>query len=341
MKTYKKIVAHAPGHIAVEQVAYDLALTSPHEVIVRNKYSHISTGTELACLAGLEGWFQMPATPGYTAVGEVLEIGAAVTCCKAGDLVYTFGPHAAYFKIDTTDRWHGVCVPLPANVPPQLAAFTHMAGIAMTALRKSSIELGDDVAVVGMGPIGILAAQLAQLQGARVVGVDISDSRLAIAAACGVRTCVNSKEKSLKTLLDKATNGRGVSTLIDASGVPQVIEAAAACLNLYGELILLGSPRAAFETNLTPFLQRIHLWGEGAIEVKGALEFTYPTHPTEFVKHSITRNSEIILELMRVDKLQVAPLLSHVLPVEKAAEAYQGLAGNPDAYVGVVFDWES
>lgn len=337
----KRIVAESPEKITLQTKNEPLEINGADEVLVQNKVSHISTGTELACLAGLEDWFKMPSTPGYTAIGKVVAKGSNVSHINEGDLVYTFGPHAAYFKVDTKDRWHGICTKVPQGINPHHAVFAHMAGIAITAIRKSKIELGDDVAVVGMGAIGNLAAQLAQLQGANVVVMDINDKRLDIARHCGLENTIKTKTGGMAAAIKEATEGRGVTTFIDATGVPAVINEAASCINRYGELILLGSPRAPYNTNLTPFLQHIHLWSHGAIEVKGALEFTLPTHQTEFVKHSIERNSEIILRLINSGKLLIAPLISHVLTPEQAAYAYNGLRENPNEFIGVVFDWTS
>jgi len=340
MNTYLKIIAEAPGKVSLKKVPYDLIIDDDHDVIIKNRYSHISTGTELACLAGLEDWFNMPATPGYTSIGQVIEKGSAVSHVALNDLVYTFGPHASYFKINTADRWHGVCVKLPESINPEQAAFAHMGGIAITAIRKSKIELGDWVAVTGLGTIGNLAAQLAMLQGANVIAMDINQHRVTIARACGLQHVYNSSAQSMKEIITTASGGKGISTFIDATGIPAVIEDAATCINLYGELILLGSPRAEYQANLTNFLQHVHLWSHGSIEVKGALEFTLPTQPTEFSKHSIQRNSEIILQLIEANRLQINPILSHILPVNEFLTAYHGLQKDPDEYTGVIFDWE-
>jgi len=340
MKSYKKIVVSKPGKISVEEVNYDLSIEDAHDLIIENIYSHISAGTELACLDGLEDWFKMPATPGYTSIGRVVEKGKGIDHVGINDLVYTFGPHAAYFKINTNDRWHGICVKLPENINLTHAAFTHMAGIAISALRKSKIELGDWVAVSGLGAIGNMVAQLTQLQGANVIAFDMNDQRLALAQQCNIQHVHNSKSNEIKDTIVKISGQSGVSTFIDATGVPAVIEKAASCITLYGELILLGSPRAEYKTNLTSFLQKIHLWSEGAIEVKGALEFTYPTHQQEFIKHSIERNSKIILQLIAENKLIIAPLVSHTLSINDVERAYNGLRNQPETFTGVVFNWE-
>lgn len=333
----KKIYVPVPWKIELLEEEFREEITDPNDIIVRNHYSHLSAGTELACVAGTEDWFPLPNTPGYTAVGEIIEKGSAVEHVNTGDLVYTFGPHALYFKVNTLDRWHGVCVKIPGGLQPDVAAFTHMGGIAMTSLRKSSIELGDRVAVSGMGTIGNFAAQFAQLQGAEVLALDIVESRLKIAKNCGIPRTVNSKKQDIADAVKEFTGGALVRTWIDATGVSAVINDAVNHIALNGELILLGSPRQSFETDITPLLRKIHLVDN--INLKGALEFLYPTHQTDFQKHSIERNSKIIMELMKKQKLAVTPLYSHKLDPAEAADAYLGLRDKPEEYMGVVFDW--
>jgi threonine dehydrogenase-like Zn-dependent dehydrogenase len=252
--------------------------------------------------------------------------------------VYSYGPHSQYFKINTTDRWHGLCVKLPEGIDPVLASFAHMAGIAATAIRTSSIELGDDVLVTGMGAIGNLAAQLARLQGANVIGADINEKRIWVANQCGIEQTINNSLENLLEFVALKTSNRMVSTYIDATGSAKVISQTADMLALYGETILLGSPRAAFETNLASFMQHFHYlpWCQ---TLKGALEFTYPTHPVEFVKHSIERNARINLDLIRSGRLIIKPLLSHVILPSEIQSAYDGLRNHPDEYFGVVIDW--
>ena len=334
----KKILVTAPWEITTVEENFEHCIDNPNEIIIRNRYSHISAGTELACIEGLEGWFVIPATPGYTAVGEILEMGDGVTCFEKGDMVYTFGPHAAFFKIDITDRWHGICVKLPKGLSPDIAAFTHMGGIAMTALRASSIELGDLVVVSGLGTIGNMAAQFAQLQGATVVATDINQSRIEIAGKCGIHQTINSSRQKFPQELLAITGKEKADCWIDATGQPAVIEDAFNYIVPNGELILLGSPRTSYETNLTKTLQKIHLLDN--IKVKGALEFLYPTHQNEFNKHSIERNSSIIMNLAKSEKLAIRPFYTHKIKPEQAPEAYKGLRDKPDEYVGVVIDWD-
>ena len=335
----KKIVVSKPWEFEIVKDSFAETIEGPYEVIVKNLYSHISAGTELACISGMESWFQIPGTPGYTSVGQIEQKGKSVVH-DIGDIVYTMGPHSERFKIDTTDRWHGICVPVPDAVPPDIAAFTHMAGIAMTALRVSRIELGDTVLVTGLGVIGNLAAQLAQLQGAHVIAVDIVDTRLNVARQCGITTMLNAEKQNVKSEIEKLTNGKRVDAFIDATGVSRVIESFLDTVAFRGQVVLLGSPRQPYQTDLTQTLQAIHLLPH-SVTMSGALEFIFPTHENEFVKHSIERNSKIILDLMAKKRLMIEPFYTHKLSPSQAKQAYEGLRDEPEKYMGVVFDWTS
>lgn len=333
----KKVVFTRAGQVEIQKADTPLELSGPTEVLVRNRYSLVSAGTELACLAGLESWFPLPGTPGYIAVGEVLAMGRGVTHVSPGDVVYTYGPHAEHFKIDIANRWGGLCLKVPANLPPDQATFTRMATIALTSLRVSEIELGDFVLVTGLGQVGNFAAQLAGLQGARVIGADVSEKRRQAAQASGIAFTIDSSRPDWKAQVREITGGPGVSTFIDATGLSAVVTEASEVVAGNGEVILLGSPRAPFSTNVTDVYRRVHL--PPSLTMKGALEWRFPTYPEEFTKHSIERNARIVMGLIATGRLQIGPLYTHKVPPERAPEMYAGLQGRKDDFRSVVFDW--
>jgi threonine dehydrogenase-like Zn-dependent dehydrogenase len=212
-----------------------------------------------------------------------------------------------------------------------------MASIAITSIRVARIEVGDNVLVTGLGQVGNLAAQFAILQGANVVAADLSAKRRACAQECGIASTVDAQNSDWKEQVRRLSGGRGVTTAIDATGLSAVVTELIPLMTQFGEIVLLGTPRAPFETNATEIYSHIHL--PGFVSFKGALEWRYPTFRDEFVKHSVERNSEIILELIASGKIRVAPLFTHKVPPESAAEAYAGLREKKDDYVGVAFDW--
>ena len=337
MKINKLLVPERLKVILVEE-EFDNSILTPKEIVVRTLYSHLSAGTELACIAGIEDWFKIPGTPGYTSIAKVEAKGSEITHVEVGDLVYTYGAHSEYFKLEYGDRWHGLCVKLPTGINLEYAAFTHMATIAITAIRNSNIELGDFVLVTGLGAIGNLAAQLAQLQGAIVIATDIDEHRIALAQQSGICYAINSKRENLREKIMEITNNSLISTYIDATGASAVINENLDNIQLFGEVILLGSPRAPFETNLTKTFQHFHLLPH-CLSLKGALEFSYPTHQQDFVKHSLERNASIVLNLIKENKLLIKPIYSHKISPLEAQSAYDGLKNTPNEFIGVVFDW--
>ena len=148
-----KLLVTEPMKVVLTTDEFDVTINNSTDIIVKTIYSHLSAGTELACLQGLEDWFSIPATPGYTSIARVIAKGNDVKHVEVDDWVYTYGTHAEYFRLEYGERWHGVCVKLPEGINPEHAAFTHMATIALTAIRNSKIELGDYVLITGLGEI--------------------------------------------------------------------------------------------------------------------------------------------------------------------------------------------
>ncbi len=329
----KKIVFTNPWEVELQEA--DLQKPAKDEVLIKNHYSVISAGTELACLSGSESdWFKMPASPGYAAVGEILAKGEDVKNFEVGERVFHYGIHAQY----QVCKAGGFIIKVGETKNEAYIPFTRMATIAYTAIRVSSIEVGDDVVVMGQGLIGNLAGQLARLQGARVIAVDISDQRLAVAKVCGAYATINSAKSDFVQEIKALTEGRGASTLIEATGNPKVALSSTGAIARRGEMILLGTPRGEYVTNVVPFLRNSHIC-EFDISIKGAHEWKYPTRRDAYAKHSLERNTHITFGHMEREELKIAPLLSKMVLPEQMKQAYKGLKNSQDKFIGVVIDW--
>ncbi|WP_042167588.1 zinc-dependent alcohol dehydrogenase [Paenibacillus gorillae] len=331
----KQIVFTAPWQVELQDASISAANIGEHDILVKKKFTLISPGTELACLSGNEGWFGMPGVPGYAAVSEIVEVGNSVTEFSPGENVFHYGDHSAYQIISAND----LLLKAPNNIPLSWVPFTRMATVAFTSTRVSQIELGDNVAVTGLGLIGNMASQLATLQGANVFGIDLSEQRLKLAEKTGIRAALHAEQTNVREEIMKLTGGEGVSTLIEATGVPKAAIDNLPLIAKFGELIFLGSPRGEYQANVTEIFNYVHLANYGSITFKGAHEWRYPVGRDGFVKHSLERNSKIVFGLMADNKLSIEPLISHILKPEDAASAYEGLRNDKEHYSGVLFDW--
>ena len=330
----QRVMFTAPNVVELQTFEFD-PTPGPTEVTIRTLVSIISAGTELACLRGTESWARLPLNPGYGSVGEVIALGSQVQGLKVGDWVLTYGKHASHTKARV------MALPLPKGLEPTQAVFARMANVSITALRVSPPELGDRVAVIGMGLVGNFAAQLSQLAGCEVIAIDQVEARLERARACGIANTVNARATDPVEAVKVWSEGKGCELVIEASGTPQGALLAVKLAAKQGTVVLLGSPREPLETNITELLQHVHLWQHGCVTLKGAHEWRYPVEedPHGFAKHSIERNAKVLLRLILQGKLQVFPLLTHRFPPQRCAEAYQGLRERPEEFLGVVFDW--
>jgi 2-desacetyl-2-hydroxyethyl bacteriochlorophyllide A dehydrogenase len=332
--TYRKVVFTSPWKVEIQRDGIDDTKIPADHVLLRKTYSLISAGTELACLSGNEGWFPLPGVPGYCSVGEIVKKGVAVNDYEVGDKIFCYGNHSEYELIQAA----GVFLKVPEGIGERYVPFVRMATIAATAVRTSNIEFGDFVAVTGQGLVGNIAGQLARLQGAFTIVLDICQKRLELAKKCGADYIINPATSDAKTEISKITGGRMVSTLIDATGSPAVVAANLDIIAQNGEMILLGSPRGEYRSDLTPVLNKCHL-APFNIAFKGAHEWKYPVNELPFVKHSLERNSKIMFQLIGSGRLRMEALLSRVLKPEHCQEAYDQLRNCKDDSMGIVFDW--
>ena len=331
----KRVVFTDPDVVTLEAFTFDEKGIGPQGVAIRTRHSLISPGTELACLRGTESWAKLPFVPGYGGCGEVFAVGEGVDAVEVGDTVFSYTKHASLVSASV------LVAPVPEGLDSRRAVFARMAAVAITALRVSEAELGDHVAVLGLGLVGNLCAQLFALAGCEVYGIDLSAERCRIAQACGVHHTLNPRTGDTRAFIADATGGEMCATVVEAIGASPVVAGAAELAGKLGEVILLGSPRGEYTANMTPLLNQIHLWGNGCVTFKGAHEWRYPRQrdPNGQVKHSIARNVGILMRLIAEERLVVDPLITHVLPPERCAEAYAGLCDRKDEYLGVLFEW--
>ncbi len=333
-RTRHEVCFEAPGQVRFRPASGGLPKPDWGHYLIETECSVISAGTEQAILRGIEGWAPLPYVPGYGSVGRILECGPGATMFKPGDRVFTHGQHAS---IGVT---RNIVVPVPEGMDPALAAMARLAAVAVTALRVSDAEYGDSVAVLGLGVIGNFAAQMFARSGCDVIAVDPSERRRQIARECGIETVLHPDEATRETI-DRLTKGERCASVIDVSGLTKVVEKAPLLCRPLGELIMLGSPRDAHLTNLTAFLQAAH--DMSGVTIKGAHEWRAPVtaSPNFRYVHSIERNSRQMLDHLARGKLVAAPLLTHRIAPERAAEAYAGLQQKPEEWLGVVFDWKT
>ena len=173
------VVFTAPERAELEDVEVDPADLRPGQALVRSQFSVISAGTEGSfytnLMADVPAVYRSrpviyPARTGYGHLGVVEAVGPDLPHLRPGQRVLSFSRHASIVRCDA----RRFALPVPEDADGRRVVFTRMAGVAITALRVSSASAGDTVAVIGLGLVGNLAAQLFQIAGCRVIGFDLS-----------------------------------------------------------------------------------------------------------------------------------------------------------------------
>ena len=330
----KRIVMPSANNVTLEDFEMDESITDD-QILMKTHYSLISPGTECAGYTALQNGTKFPHGSGYTAVGEVLKVGQKVKKCSTGDIVFCYTSHESITKTNTIF----LAFKRPLDFDEKLIPFIRMATVAMTSLRVSSAELGDTVAIIGLGLVGNYASQLFNLAGIRVIGIERVPKRLEIASNCGIKYLVNSQKENPRDKVMEQTGSQGAEVTVEAIGNPKLIGLAFQLTKRKGEVILLGSPRGEYTTDVTNILDYVHNIGKGAITLKSAHEWVYPTMHSGESKHSIERNTQIVYSLFKDGKLKAKELLTHVINPADAKSAYDGLLEKKDEYLGVIMDW--
>lgn len=314
------------------------------ELLIRAEASVVSAGTELANFTALSpgvwipgSWNAYPWRPGYGMVGTILAIGQETTDFQEGQRVFCFGKHASLQRFDVSAEGpYNSAFPVDPGLSVSTIMMARMALIGITGPQVTDFQRGDTVVIFGLGTVGNLAAQLYQISGARVIGVDLVPERCEIALKTGIQKVVQVPIESQIDAIHELTDGAGVDIAVDAVGQTPIIQKCVEICKPHGQVILLGSPRQPFETNATKMLRTIHhRW----IQLRGALEWRLPAYRSTPKAESIHSNLELIIEHILAGRLIIEPLITHVISPDQLEDAYVGLLERKESYLGVIIDW--
>jgi predicted dehydrogenase len=363
----KQILRKGLKDIIVDEVPDPVV--SPHHVLIRPIYSLISSGTETASihnegvlkavadnpsqlgkiwsvlksqgpmktLAEVNAKFSEYAVLGYAGAGLVAEKHATVTGIEVGDRVAYGGEGTGHGETVRVGR--NLVARVPENVPFDHACFTTLGSIAINGVRIANISLGDKVAVIGLGLVGQLIAQLARLQGGFIIATDLRPDRVELARKLGSDAAlVGSSEFSEQARA--LTNGQGVDCVIIAAAAKSDAPCRIAvdiCRDR-GRIVDVGAVELNFPWYET-YLKEIQVlmaraYGPGSYDP--AYEVQGQDYPLPYVRWTENRNMEEFLRLVAQGRIQIDPLITHRFPLEDAARAYETIMDGSTNSVAVL-----
>jgi predicted dehydrogenase/threonine dehydrogenase-like Zn-dependent dehydrogenase len=295
----------------------DKARSQPEKV--RQVLDKIRTDGLVSTISAVRSKLDQPIPLGYSNVGVVLE-SAAGEFAK-GDRVISNGPHA-----EVVAAPKHLCAKVPDGVTPEQAAFTVISAIGLQGIRLIAPTLGENIAVIGLGLIGLLTVQMLRANGARVLGIDFNAERCALAAKFGAEIVDLSSGADPVAAAQTFSGGRGMDGVVITASTESndPVQQAARMCRKRGRIVLVGvvglqlSRADFYEKELT--FQVSCSYGPGRYDE--AYELQGQDYPLGFVRWTEQRNFEAVLEMMRSGRLDPSPLISHRIPFKEALRAY-------------------
>jgi threonine dehydrogenase-like Zn-dependent dehydrogenase len=334
----------------------------PGEVLVAPAFSVISTGTETHAIrstanpettgnetypalrpssapafrtrsAGTRWSGPVPRPPrpdliriGYSLAGTVLAVGADVADLRPGDQVACSGNQCAVHA-------ERVAVPrsLVARVPPGVgldeAAFVTLGSIALNAVRRSGCQLGEVVGVYGLGPIGLLAVQIARAAGLDVLGLDVANRRVELARELGATAAINPDETDPFPVVFDLTDGFGLDAVLLCVATPssEPLNRAFDLCRQRGRVVGVGlfgmdvsrDRMYAHDVILYPALA----YGPGRYDP--VYEEGNVDYPIGLERWTENRNQAAFLRLLATKQVRVGRLAPIWVPLAEAPRAYE------------------
>jgi 2-desacetyl-2-hydroxyethyl bacteriochlorophyllide A dehydrogenase len=330
------------------------ARLGPREVRVRALQSGISHGTELNLYRGTSAFadrafdrelraFVSPDAPqqlypamlGYELVGTVEEVGQQVGELRPGDRVHVGVPHRdeAVVDLDAAAAATYPPVRIPDDVPIERALFASIGAVALVAVHDARIKLGDHVAVIGLGAIGLLTVQMAKLAGAaHVTAVDPVATRRDLARRLGADDALDPRDHPGPEIKRRA--GRGVDAAIETSGNTAGLHDAIATAGLGGTVVAVG-----FYQGGAPELRLGEEWHHNRLDMVSSMGAWGAPHRA-YPAWDRSRVMRTVVDLLGAARVQTDPLPVRRFPFEHAVEAYQWLDANPNEAVKVALTYD-
>jgi polar amino acid transport system substrate-binding protein len=277
---------------------------------------------------------------GYSSAGVVLVSG--VDSFKPGDRVACGG---AGFALHA----EMVCVPknlvvrIPDEVTFEEAAFTTLGAIAMQGVRQADVRVGERVAVIGLGLLGMITTQLLKASGCFVIGLDINKDNFHRAKQCGCDAVLLSSKAAIKQI-ESLTHGAGTDAVIITASTSSndPLELAIKFARKKSNVVVVGS--VGMNVPRSPFYEKeldIKIscsYGPGRYDP--VYEEQGHDYPIGYVRWTETRNMESVLHLISERHLDVHSLITHVFPIKEAAKAYDIITGKqPEPHIGMLIKY--
>ncbi len=325
----KAAVWHGGKDIRIEEVPKPKI--KDDEVLVKVKAVGIC-GSELHAFEGVSQRRTPPLVMGHEFSGEIVELGKNVNNLNIGEKVtvdplkrcgtctpcvrgqgsvcrnvkllglHTSGAFAEFIAVPVLN-----CYVLPENVSFEEGAMAEPLAVGIRAVNSTDVKLGDTTVVIGAGIIGSMIQKAAKAAGAGLLIVsDVVDYRLDYSKKLGADITINSKTEDPVTRIMELTNGSGVDVVFEAVGLEATVQQGLRMLGIGGKLTIIGMLSKIMSLDVLSIVTR-------ELQVRGS----YAYAQDDFRR---------ALNYLCSRKIDVKPLITNVMPLEKVKEGFEMLS---------------
>jgi predicted dehydrogenase/threonine dehydrogenase-like Zn-dependent dehydrogenase len=308
--------------------------------LVRQTLDKVRREGLLTTFAAVQNRLDQPLPLGYSSSGVIAAVGDGLQGFRVGDRVACGGGgHAVHAEYAVVPQ--NLMVHVPDGVGLDQAAFAALGAIALHGFRLAEPQVGENVAVIGLGLLGLLAAMQARAAGAGVFGVDLDAERVERARQMGFACSM--REAAVDGAM-ATTHGRGFDVVLVCADTPSSdpVDLAGQLARDRGRVVVIGNVglevprRMYYEKELSLRVSRSY--GPGRYDP--LYEEAGIDYPIGFVRWTEGRNLQAFVDLLAAGKLDLRSLITHRFPIERAAEAYEVIAGRGRTpFLGVVITY--
>ncbi|GAB4500357.1 MAG: bi-domain-containing oxidoreductase [Anaerolineales bacterium] len=283
-----------------------------------------------------------PMALGYSTAGTIVALGKNMQGFKVGQRVACAGGgYATHAEYNVVPR--NLLTPLPKNVDFESAAFTTLGAIALHGFRLAEPQLGENIAVIGLGLLGLLTIQLAAAAGCNVLGIDIDPKRVKLASSLGIQAVSRAQAEATAVAF---TANRGFDSIIICADTSSndPIELAGVIARDRAKVVATGAvglnfPRKVYYEKEISFINS-RSYGPGRYDSN--YEENGQDYPIGYVRWTEGRNFQAVVDLLSSGKLKVESLISHRFDIEDGVKAYEVITGKKkEPFLGVLLKYSN
>jgi len=279
---------------------------------------------------------------GYSLVGEVIEIGKGAGDFKLGDIVACGGAgYANHSEINFIPK--NLCAKVPSGVELKEASLTTIASIAMQGFRQTQSQIGENVAVIGLGLLGQILMQIINANGCRAFGFDISKAKCDLSLENGAHYAEVVTKTNFEEEIISLTNGFGCDAVIISTGTSSndPIMLAGKIARDKAKIIDIGITKMDLPWDLYYHKELdfrfSRSYGPGRYDP--GYEENGVDYPVGYVRWTEQRNMMSVLQLLKDKKLNFSKLITHEFDFYEAEKIFPEIKEGKEEYLGVILKY--